>query len=194
MKYSKLSNTSFTATMKHLLLMAFAILTIGCGEKKSEGVNLDEMEVREGVAYLKNSDSPYTGKFFEFHDNGQKKAETTLKDGKPDGLSEAWFENGQKKSEANYKDGKLHGPAVTWYENQPPFSPIRSGPKATSRPSRQKQFPSSQPPFSPIRSGPKATSRPSRQKQFPSSNATPFLPHPLRSKGDFKALTPKAIS
>ena len=27
--------------------------------------------------------------------------------------------------------------------HQPPFSPIRSGPKAASKPSRQKQFPSS---------------------------------------------------
>ncbi|MDC0298504.1 hypothetical protein OAL21_04995, partial [Akkermansiaceae bacterium] len=82
--------------MKQLLVMAFAILTIGCGEKKSEGVNLDELEVREGVAYLKNSDSPYTGKVFEFHDNGQKKSETTLKDGKYDGLSASWYKNGKK--------------------------------------------------------------------------------------------------
>jgi antitoxin component YwqK of YwqJK toxin-antitoxin module len=110
MKYSKLSNKSFTATMKHLLLMAFAILTIGCGEKKSEDVNLDELGVREGVAYLKNSDSPYTGKVFEFHDNGQKKSEITLKDGKEDGLSVTWHENGQKESEYNYKDGKFDGP------------------------------------------------------------------------------------
>ena len=66
--------------MKHLLVMAFAILTIGCGEKKSDGVNFDELEDREGVAYLKNSDSPYTGKCFEFHDNGQKKAEGNFKD------------------------------------------------------------------------------------------------------------------
>jgi general secretion pathway protein G len=35
MKYSKLSNNSVTATMKHLLLMAFAILTIGCNERES---------------------------------------------------------------------------------------------------------------------------------------------------------------
>ena len=75
MKYSKLSNKSFASIMKHLLVMAFAILTIGCGEKKSDGVNLDELEGREGVAYLKNSDSPYTGKSFEFHDNGQKEGE-----------------------------------------------------------------------------------------------------------------------
>jgi antitoxin component YwqK of YwqJK toxin-antitoxin module len=117
MNYSKLSNKSFTATMKHLLLMAFAILTIGCGEKKSDGVNLDELEDREGVAYLKNSDSPYTGKCFEFHDNGQKKSEGNLKDGKQHGLSVLWHENGQKKTEVNYKDGKQHGLLVSWYEN-----------------------------------------------------------------------------
>jgi hypothetical protein len=63
MRYSKLSNNSVTATMKHLLLMAFAILTIGCGEKKSDGVNVNELEEREGVFYLKDSKSPYTGKF-----------------------------------------------------------------------------------------------------------------------------------
>ena len=117
MKYSKLSNKSFTATMKHLLLMAFAILTIGCGEKKSEDVNLDELEVREGVAYLKNSDSPYTGKVFEFHDNGQKKSEGNRKDGKLHGPAVTWHENGQKEAEANNKDGKFDGPLVNWYDN-----------------------------------------------------------------------------
>ena len=117
MKYSKLSNKSFTATMKHLLLMAFAILTIGCGEKKSDGVNENELEAREGVAYLKNSDSPYTGKVFEFHDNGQKKLEAGYKDGKYDGPAVSWHENGQKDSEGNNKDGKLYGPAVVWYGN-----------------------------------------------------------------------------
>ncbi|MDA7509052.1 toxin-antitoxin system YwqK family antitoxin [Akkermansiaceae bacterium] len=103
--------------MKHLFLMAFAILTIGCGEKKSEDVNHDELEVREGVAYLKNSDSPYTGKVFEFHDNGQKKSEGNYKDGKQDGHDVTWYDNGQKRSEGNYKDGKVHGPVVIWYEN-----------------------------------------------------------------------------
>jgi antitoxin component YwqK of YwqJK toxin-antitoxin module len=117
MNYSKLSNKSFTAIMKHLLVMAFAILTIGCGEKKSDGVNLDELEDREGVFYLKNSNSPYTGKCFEFHDNGQKKSETTLKDGEYDGLSLELHENGQKETEGNYKDGKLDGPLVIWHEN-----------------------------------------------------------------------------
>ena len=93
--------------MKHLLLMAFAILTIGCGEKDSDGVNVDELEAREGVTYLKNSDSPYTGKVFEFHYNGQKKSEANYKDGKPDGLTVSWHENGQNRTEINYKDGTV---------------------------------------------------------------------------------------
>jgi antitoxin component YwqK of YwqJK toxin-antitoxin module len=147
MKYSKLSNKSFASTMKHLLVMAFAILTIGCGEKKSDGVNAhesesvdiesdgvnahesesvdiesdgvnsDELEVREGVVYLKNSDSPYTGKSFEFHDNGQKAAEGNFKDGEYDGLVVTWYENGQKNLETNFKDGKQDGLSVGWYEN-----------------------------------------------------------------------------
>ena len=103
MKYSKLSNKSFASTMKHLLVMAFAILTIGCGEKKSDGVNLDELEGREGVAYLKNSDSPYTGKSFEFHDNGQKKSEDNFKDGKYDGLSAVGMKTGKNRQKETSK-------------------------------------------------------------------------------------------
>jgi antitoxin component YwqK of YwqJK toxin-antitoxin module len=65
------------------------------------------LEDREGVAYLKNSDSPYTGKSFEFHDNGQKKSEENFKDGKPHGIGFNWYENGQKEAETNFKDGTL---------------------------------------------------------------------------------------
>jgi antitoxin component YwqK of YwqJK toxin-antitoxin module len=117
MNYSKLSNKSFTAIMKHLLVMAFAILTIGCGEKKSDGVNSDELEDREGVFYLKNSNSPYTGKSFVFHENGQKGGELNFKDGKIDGLTVSWHENGQKETEGNFKDGKKDGLSVMWHEN-----------------------------------------------------------------------------
>ena len=46
-----------------------------------EGVNQDELEEREGITYLKGSDTPYTGKFFELYENGQKKVEGNIKDG-----------------------------------------------------------------------------------------------------------------
>ena len=78
MKYSKPSNTSITATMKQLLVVALAMFIVSCGEKKSDGVNLDELENREGVRYLKGSNSPYTGEFFNFHENQQLLSNTRM--------------------------------------------------------------------------------------------------------------------
>ena len=74
MKDSQLPNNSVTAAMKHLLLMAFAILTIGCGEKKSDGdgpTHLKKIRIVEGTFYLKNSDKPYTGKIIDSFKNGR---------------------------------------------------------------------------------------------------------------------------
>ena len=85
--------------------------------KKREGVNLEELEEREGIMYLKGSDTPYTGKRFTLYEFGKKKKEVNFKDGKKDGLQMWWHENGQKRHEENYKDGKLHGLDIGWHEN-----------------------------------------------------------------------------
>ena len=82
-----------------------------------DGVNMDKLEEREGIVYLKGSDTPYTGKTFSFHENGEKAGEVNLKNGKREGLSLRWYENGQKKSEVNKKDGKPDGLATWWYKN-----------------------------------------------------------------------------
>ena len=63
------------------------------------GVNRDELEEREGIIYLKGSDTPYTGKFFVLRKNGQKEGEANFKDGKYDGLWVAWHKNGKKGAE-----------------------------------------------------------------------------------------------
>ena len=73
---------------------------------KPEGVNEEQLEEREGIVYLKGSDTPYTGKATSLYENGQKEHETNFKDGEVDGLSVYWYENGQKKLEVNYKDGE----------------------------------------------------------------------------------------
>ena len=52
-----------------LIIVSLPLLLGGCGEKeavaetkpKPEGVNLEELEEREGIIYLKGSDTPYTG-------------------------------------------------------------------------------------------------------------------------------------
>ena len=66
-----------------------------------------------------------------WHENGQKKFETTHKDGKKDGLETAWYENGQKQREENYKDGIMisekwwnsKGEPVKRFRSQDLFSP-----------------------------------------------------------------------
>tara|TARA_B100001057_G_scaffold90975_1_gene87275 strand:- start:756 stop:1226 length:471 start_codon:yes stop_codon:yes gene_type:complete len=97
------------------LLVSLPLLLGGCGEK---GVNEKELEEHEGgIVYLKDSETLYTGKAFALHKNGQKERERIFKDGKRDGLSQAWHLNGQKELEANFKSGKKDGLGVIWYEN-----------------------------------------------------------------------------
>ena len=89
---------------------------------KPEGVNVEELEFREDIAYLKGSDTPYTGKVFVLYENGKKWIESNYKDGKEEGLHVAWYENGQKKAEGNVKDGKPDGLWVRWHKNGQKFA------------------------------------------------------------------------
>jgi len=84
---------------------------------KPEGVNPKELDLREGIIYLKGSDTPYAGKVSALYENGQKKVETNYKDGKREGLTIGWYKNGQKKAEENYKGGKPDGLVFGWYKN-----------------------------------------------------------------------------
>ena len=88
-----------------VLLVSLPLLLGGCGREK-QVVDFDLIEEREGIRYLKDSDTPYTGKAISLYENGQKEHETNFEDGEVDGLSVYWYENGQKKLEVNYKDGE----------------------------------------------------------------------------------------
>ena len=74
---------------------------------ESKSVSTDEMEIREGLGYVRGSDVPYTGKVSKLYESGQKELELNVKDGKYDGLVVWWHQNGQKKSEEKWKDGKM---------------------------------------------------------------------------------------
>ena len=84
---------------------------------KPEGVSNKETELRKGIKYLEGSDTPYTGKVYGFHPNGQKMHESNYKNGKLDGLETWWYDNGQKWNEVNFKDGKEDGLQKSWHEN-----------------------------------------------------------------------------
>ena len=85
-----------------LLVISLPLLLGGCGEK-IDGVNAEEVEDRDGIAYLKGSDTPYTGKVYGLHENGQKWIEANYKDGKEDGLEVRWHGNGKKESEKPFR-------------------------------------------------------------------------------------------
>ena len=99
--------------MKAILLSLFVgLLMVGCGEV----VDSSKLQDRDGVTYLPNEETPFTGRAESFYGNGQKESEENYKDGKADGLWSWWYENGQKKWEENYKDGKLIS-AESWKPN-----------------------------------------------------------------------------
>lgn len=53
----------------------------------------------------------------EYYDNGKKKAEGLMKDGKKEGLWKLWYDNGQRMAERYYKNGLRHGKSKAWYKN-----------------------------------------------------------------------------
>jgi hypothetical protein len=116
--------------MKQTLLIIAAFLFITSAVFPQSKMNINNLVEYGDKKYAPNDDEPYTGKVFDFyengqkkldgryrkglmtgkwtyyHENGQKKYERTYKDGKNDGLGTWWYENGQKESEATYKDGE----------------------------------------------------------------------------------------
>ena len=114
--------------MKNLLLLAVLVslplLLGGCGNEpvvevkpELDSVNAEELEERESIMYLKDSETPYTGNVYSVHPNGKKKVEGNYKDGEQEGLWVEWYLDGQKKSEENYKDGRYDGLQVIWHKN-----------------------------------------------------------------------------
>ena len=71
----------------------------------------------EAIHYTKDTNKPYSGPVFSLYENGQKKEEVTLKDGKEEGKWILWYDNGQKMYEGTFKDGDSTDVWTGWYEN-----------------------------------------------------------------------------
>ena len=111
--------------MKATLFALFVVLLmVGCGEPDlsdpdvvedatADAVDSSKLQDRNGIMYLANEDTPFTGRTESFYENGQKWWEVNFKDGKPNALLTVWYANGQKAAERTYKDGKLMS-AVHW--------------------------------------------------------------------------------
>ena len=93
--------------MKKALLITL-LLIVGCSK---EPINYETTLVDgDGVYYTEDTGKPYSGEVFSLYElGGRKKSETTLKDGKLDGLWTSWYWNQKKEKEGTYKDGRLDG-------------------------------------------------------------------------------------
>jgi antitoxin component YwqK of YwqJK toxin-antitoxin module len=73
---------------------------------------------RGSLRYKSNEDSPYTGMIVDKYDNGQKRSEAYMVDGRIEGLFTEWNENGQKEGETNFVDGlDISMVTYAWYDN-----------------------------------------------------------------------------
>ena len=56
-----------------------------------------------------------TGRYIDWHENGQRKIDGHAKNGKKDGVWKEWYSNGQKREEGKWLEGKAHGIFEEWY-------------------------------------------------------------------------------
>ncbi len=85
-----------------------------------EAVDANKFQLRnqggKELAYLPNSDSPYTGWVKKLRDGKLQKLSHFI-DGMIDGPVLLYHSNGQKILQGNCKNGLKHGKSLSWYEN-----------------------------------------------------------------------------
>jgi antitoxin component YwqK of YwqJK toxin-antitoxin module len=115
------------------------ISTIDLVEIEKNATELSNLELRDGLTFMRSEDSPFSGwsiqKFsgtgkvsnvvqFEagkamnahsWKPNGEKCPDTTLSGGS--GVLFVYFDNGSKASESHYTQGLLNGMKLVWHEN-----------------------------------------------------------------------------
>ena len=124
--------------MKYIVLIGLSISWVGCQrESESETVVINSIENQEiqsvrdlehnevngtqvlaqKLIYLPVHPAIKNGLYFDWYDNGEKKAETTYKGGVKSGPLRRWYLNGQLKQECSFIEDRYHGPYQSWYEN-----------------------------------------------------------------------------
>ena len=97
-----------------LLFIISLLLIVGCSKR----VEQSELINKDGLMYLQDSDSPYSGEVFRDWFNDNKYLEGTYKDGKKDGLITRWNPRGVNKEYVRtYKDGQKNGLWTYYYDS-----------------------------------------------------------------------------
>ena len=103
--------------MKHTLLIITALLFITSSVIPQSKMNINNLLEYGDKKYKPNDDEPYTGKVFDFYDNGQKKLNGRYRKGLKIGQWTYYHQNGQKEREESYKDGLQVGEWIYYKED-----------------------------------------------------------------------------
>jgi len=82
-----------------------------------ESVNFNQLDKRNDIYYIHNTNTPFTGKALKNYPNGKIGMAGTMVKGKFDGLWVWWYSNGQKKRETKYVKGLKQGKSFYWWDN-----------------------------------------------------------------------------
>ncbi len=98
---------------KTLLVTVILTILVACS---SERVNFSQLQDRNGMFYLVNSDKPFSGEVVSYA-NGRIEFEGKIEKGLREETWSSYYPNGQKKMSGNYKEGVKEGTWTYWKDN-----------------------------------------------------------------------------
>ena len=100
--------------MQKIIVSVCLILALaGCGEV----VDYRSLQKRDGIVYLPNATTPFSGRAEARRGDGQLIMERTYKNGELDGSYREWYRDGQMRLDQTYKNGEADGHYREWHEN-----------------------------------------------------------------------------
>ena len=91
------------------LLPLLLLILIGCSN------TIEEVEEKDGLYYIQNTDTLYSGYWKKYYPNGEVEVEGNFKEGKKDGYWFYYYDDGSKQRELDYKDGKRFGKSLFYF-------------------------------------------------------------------------------
>jgi antitoxin component YwqK of YwqJK toxin-antitoxin module len=102
--------------MKVLFLLILAFFPFLVFSQDQRKVNMDQLEEKNGLMYVKGENAAFTGQGFTKFDDGTLGMAGEFKSGKKDGDWVWWYQNGQKKRYCHYAAGMKDGKSMFWYK------------------------------------------------------------------------------
>jgi antitoxin component YwqK of YwqJK toxin-antitoxin module len=104
-----------------MLLLFSAIgaffLTTELADRSQAELTRAELDLKDGILYLKGSEEAFNGTLVEYYSPELLKVSIAIKDGRAHGLSRGWYDNGQLEVEETFSKGVSDGQRIRWYAN-----------------------------------------------------------------------------